>query len=456
MRRPLLIVMGLVVGLRATAYGQSMVQRCEAMVAGRSGDAGWSELCQGIFAANGTHGPQDQAVAFQHYQREAELGNVEAQALLGAIYERGWGGVPRDINRAVTWYQRAAQQGHAGPELNLGLLYERGEGVPKNPERARSLVEAAAKQGLAPAQRKLAELQQGQRTVPGSDFWEEGKRRYLAGDHAAAAQLILKAAQAGHPDARNQIGYVYEAGDGVTKSPTEAAKWYQAGATQGHARCQFALGSLYEAGSGVKENWDEAARWYQKSAMQDDEYGMYSLGRAYQFGIGVPLDLNTAIMWYDKAAAKGHDKAAYFAKHLRDNHGVDGSSRTPEEQAMLGPLIQRMVLTARPLGTPFIVRPSGSPTSAPSPKTKPCAKLRCSGTCRRTNTMHADGPAVTTATLQVRSLSRVFEACRPEARGRSIGCCHRESWALPRPSPSWPETFFALPTTTKSTSGSSS
>lgn len=82
MRRQLLIVMGLVVGLGAAAYGQSMGQRCEAM-------------------GTSTHGPQDQAAAFQHYQRAAELGNVEAQALLGAIYERGWAGVPRDINRAV-------------------------------------------------------------------------------------------------------------------------------------------------------------------------------------------------------------------------------------------------------------------------------------------------------------------------------------------------------------------
>jgi len=94
MRRHLIIAAGLVVGMRASAYGQSMVQRCEGMVKSRSADAGWSELCQGIFAANGTHGPQDQAAAFQHYQRAAELGNVEAQALLGLVYDRGWAGVP--------------------------------------------------------------------------------------------------------------------------------------------------------------------------------------------------------------------------------------------------------------------------------------------------------------------------------------------------------------------------
>src|SRR5262249_6983093 len=122
---------------------------------------------------------------------------------------------------------------------------------------------------------------------------------------------------------------------------------------QGHARCQSALGSLYEAGQGVKENWDEAARLYQQSAAQDDQLGMFSLGRAYQYGIGVALDLFAAITWDDKAAAKGNGQAAYMAKSLRDNHGNDGSSRTPEEQAMLGPLVQRMVLTAPPQGHIF-------------------------------------------------------------------------------------------------------
>jgi TPR repeat protein len=353
MRRSALLVAGLLVGMTGTAYGQSMVQRCEGMLRSRTADAGWSELCQGIFAANGTHGPQDQPGALRHYQRAAELGNAEGQALLGVVYERGWGGASRDIGRAVAWYQKAVQQGHAGAELNLGLLYEKGDGVPKDPARARSLIEAAARQGLAPAQRKLAELGQGTMTGPGTDLWEQGKKRYLAGDHAGAAQLILKAAQAGNPEARNEIGYMYEAGDGIARNYAEAARWYRAGAEQGYARCQFGLGSLYEAGRGVRENWDEAARWYRKSAMQDDEYAMFSLGRAYQFGIGVPLDLVTAITWYDKAAAKGNGQAAYFARYLRDNHGVDGSSRTPEEQAMLGPLVQRMVLTAPPLGHTF-------------------------------------------------------------------------------------------------------
>jgi len=80
---------------------------------------------------------------------------------------------------------------------------------------------------------------------------------------------------------------------------------------------------------------------------------MFSLGRAYEYGIGVPVDLNTAIQWYDKAAAKGDGQAAFAAKYLRDNHGLDGSARTPEEQALLGPLLQRFVVSAPPLGQTF-------------------------------------------------------------------------------------------------------
>jgi TPR repeat protein len=113
--RRVLISLALIFGWSGSAYGQSLVQRCEAMLNARTADAGWSELCQGVFAANGTRGPQDQAAAFRHYQRAAELGNAEGQALLGVIYERSWAGVPRDIKRAVALYEKAAQQGHAGP-----------------------------------------------------------------------------------------------------------------------------------------------------------------------------------------------------------------------------------------------------------------------------------------------------------------------------------------------------
>jgi TPR repeat protein len=59
------------------------------------------------------------------------------------------------------------------------------------------------------------------------------------------------------------------------------------------------------------------------------------------------------VYWYDKAAAQGHAQAAYFAKYLRDNHGMDGSSRDDDERAMLGPLLGRTVPFIAPFGTTF-------------------------------------------------------------------------------------------------------
>jgi TPR repeat protein len=185
MHREWLLALTLVIETNSSAFAQSMVQRCGAMLRARSADAGWAEVCQGVFEANGTNGPQDQRAAFQHYQRAAELGNAEGQALLGAIYENGWAGISRDIGRAVSWYQKAAQQGHPGAELNLGLLYERGDGVPKDAALARSLIEAAA--------------------VPHNGNWRNCKREraphrlkppHYVADHGAEFRLACAGARA--------------------------------------------------------------------------------------------------------------------------------------------------------------------------------------------------------------------------------------------------------------------
>jgi len=49
----------------------------------------------------------------------------------------------------------------------------------------------------------------------------------------------------------------------------------------------------------------------------------------------------------------GDAQAAYFAKYLRSNHGLDGSSRNAQEQAILGPLLGRTVLPRPPVGVTF-------------------------------------------------------------------------------------------------------
>ena len=61
----------------------------------------------------------------------AEAGNARAQALLGFMYENGFG-VPQAYDAAADLYHRAAIQGDAFAQSRLGLIYDKGHGVPQN------------------------------------------------------------------------------------------------------------------------------------------------------------------------------------------------------------------------------------------------------------------------------------------------------------------------------------
>lgn len=65
----------------------------------------------------------------------AEQGDVEAQVIVGEIYERGLGVAP-DFVAAARWYRLAAEAGSTRAQVNLGHLYEMGLGVDANPRTA--------------------------------------------------------------------------------------------------------------------------------------------------------------------------------------------------------------------------------------------------------------------------------------------------------------------------------
>jgi TPR repeat protein len=61
----------------------------------------------------------------------AARGNARAQALLGFLYENGFG-VPQAYDAAADLYRRAAVQGDPFGQSRLGLIYDKGHGVPQN------------------------------------------------------------------------------------------------------------------------------------------------------------------------------------------------------------------------------------------------------------------------------------------------------------------------------------
>ena len=64
----------------------------------------------------------------------------------------------------------------------------------------------------------------------------------------------------------------------------EAVKWYRLAADQGYADAQNNLGVMYDQGQGVPQNYAEAVKWYRLAADQGDAAAQYNLGVMYDKG----------------------------------------------------------------------------------------------------------------------------------------------------------------------------
>ncbi len=59
-----------------------------------------------------------------------------------------------------------------------------------------------------------------------------------------------RAAEQGYANAQSNLGYMYDAGKGVTQDYKEAVRWFRKAVEQGYANAQSNLGYMYYAGKG--------------------------------------------------------------------------------------------------------------------------------------------------------------------------------------------------------------
>ncbi len=123
-------------------------------------------------------------------RHDAELGNANAQALLGYLYKDGKG-VRKDLVEAAKWFGRAALQGDAEAQDWFGYLHETGQGVPQ--------------------------------------------------DYREAARWYQMAAEQGNADAQKNLGLMYANGKGIAQSSQDAEIWLRKAAAQGNGEAERAL-----------------------------------------------------------------------------------------------------------------------------------------------------------------------------------------------------------------------
>ncbi|MEZ5870732.1 MAG: caspase family protein [Nitratireductor sp.] len=113
----------------------------------------------GMLVTAGLGVEKDPALGHEWFIRSSEAGNPKALFLAGRNFERGDGGVKKDIEKAITYYKQSADAGYSDAMNNLGVLYLFGEGVRKSPKDAAYWYGLGAKQNNANALFNLGALQ---------------------------------------------------------------------------------------------------------------------------------------------------------------------------------------------------------------------------------------------------------------------------------------------------------
>ena len=189
---------------------------------------------------------ENPAKAAQAILMAAKAGIVDGQALLGQILLDGQG-MERDPVRAKRWFQLAANGGHLMARNMLGRCWEHGWGGPVDCTLASLEYRQAAEAGLDWALYNYANLL--------------ATGRGVAQDQSTAFKLYGVAAQAGHAKSMNLLGRYLEEGVYCPADKKAACFWYERSAMGGDFRGQFSHASvLAESG-----NIDEALVWFERA-----------------------------------------------------------------------------------------------------------------------------------------------------------------------------------------------
>lgn len=104
------------------------------------------------------------------------------------------------------------------------------------------------------------------------------------------------------------------------KSYVEASVLYRKAADLGSAIAYNNLGELFESGQGMKRSTQNAEFCYRKAAATGLHEAEYNLARLYDYGVGVRADYSKAAYWYRKAADGGFTPAVSMLGEIGRAH----------------------------------------------------------------------------------------------------------------------------------------
>lgn len=112
-------------------------------------------------------------------------------------------------------------------------------------------------------------------------------------------------------------------------------KEFEVAAKAGNPVAQKGLGWLFDEGNGTTKSYARALVWFRKAAAQGDSEAMESIGNHYAYGLGVTQDIPTAVEWLAKATEAGSYAYPQNIPGVSDNPAIkkrfdDGVAATLE------------------------------------------------------------------------------------------------------------------------------
>ena len=119
-------------------------------------------------------------------------------------------------------------------------------------------------------------------------------------------------AENGEAAAQLALAIAFRDGKGVAKDPAAAMSWGHRAADQGHAEALDFVGFAYLRGAMVERNTVVALGYFQSAAAESAQ-AAFNLGQCYYGAQGTEQDCAKGLEWWEKAAAMGHGRAAAAA-----------------------------------------------------------------------------------------------------------------------------------------------
>ncbi|EDY85185.1 Sel1 repeat family [Verrucomicrobiia bacterium DG1235] len=131
-------------------------------------------------------------------------------------------------------------------------------------------------------------------------------------DYKEALRFLSLSANRGYSDSYFYLGYMYSEGLGVGMDSDKGFYWYDRAVEAGDASASTYnnLGVVYEYGNGRPKDLVKACEMYEKAAELDSKKGLFNLAVLREKGLGSKKNMEEAVRLYSKSADLGYLKAA--------------------------------------------------------------------------------------------------------------------------------------------------